>query len=526
MTDGALSDELLQMIFIQCVVDHQTSPHFAIRDVPNWVNVSHVCRRWRSAALDCSALWSYHFVTSLRWSEELLARSTPRPLKICINFGLQKRRSTWLSLTKNLMRHAEHVQEFQLQFPDVFSGHTQICSALSSRAPRLQTLKISAGSSFQLPFVLFDGDTPALRTLELSPCPVPWYSFNLAALTTLSLHGVHDQFQQGMEEFLGTLSQMQDLTHLYLEDALASATGVLSRVHAFQIVYPKRLRRLLIDAPLSTVIVFLSCVDIPVETEVRLGCHAEGNPSPHDYIQLCSVLARRISTTGEHALSSPTVHSLTIESLKWRGGTKMSFSGAEHDFHSFDTISGEAWNLNVPLMIFVDLDLSTSDGDILSNICCSIPFADLQSIHIIRPPSSSFWRRLLGHFEELQYLKLSNGPMPDLVPALSPARADQAPVRVLAPALKKLVLFDILFSATPRESDTLHPRPTVDVDGDVEPLSAALSSREGSRGELTLTKCVVNKHDYDMFGKWEGGDFHVVGRVTRPRAGSRRRTSI
>ncbi|KAF8557608.1 hypothetical protein OG21DRAFT_1505103 [Imleria badia] len=45
---------------------------------------SSVCRYWRGVALDCPTLWAYHFVVSLRWTEELLARSQQTSLKIRI----------------------------------------------------------------------------------------------------------------------------------------------------------------------------------------------------------------------------------------------------------------------------------------------------------------------------------------------------------------------------------------------------------------------------------------------------------
>jgi hypothetical protein len=42
---------------------------------PSWVNVSYVCRHWRDIALNCHTLWTFIPTTSLRWTQELLARS-------------------------------------------------------------------------------------------------------------------------------------------------------------------------------------------------------------------------------------------------------------------------------------------------------------------------------------------------------------------------------------------------------------------------------------------------------------------
>ncbi|KAF8437306.1 hypothetical protein L210DRAFT_2365089 [Boletus edulis BED1] len=79
--------ETLAAIFIYSARDYHHSGH-PTRTAPDWVNVSYVCRHWRNVALNCATLWSYLFVVSPRWTEELLARSKQASLKlhaICIS---------------------------------------------------------------------------------------------------------------------------------------------------------------------------------------------------------------------------------------------------------------------------------------------------------------------------------------------------------------------------------------------------------------------------------------------------------
>ena len=45
--------------------------------VPQWVNVSHICSRWRHVALNYPTLWNYLFVASL-------IRSKGVPLCVCV----------------------------------------------------------------------------------------------------------------------------------------------------------------------------------------------------------------------------------------------------------------------------------------------------------------------------------------------------------------------------------------------------------------------------------------------------------
>ncbi|KAF8550389.1 hypothetical protein OG21DRAFT_419864 [Imleria badia] len=224
-----LPTEILESIFIDCARDHHSKENdFLGQPVPNWVNVSYVCRHWRNVALDCPTLWSYLFAISLRWTEELLARSKQAPLKLYIIQDLTSPFSSELSFVEPVMKHVERIQELHLYIQEERSVAGYF-SRLSSPAPLLETLRITTERrSSEWSSILFNGDTPALRTLELSRCPVPWYSFKLGSLTRLSLHRIPVRFQQNMEAFLATLSCMENLIHLYLDSALGSAVDFLS----------------------------------------------------------------------------------------------------------------------------------------------------------------------------------------------------------------------------------------------------------------------------------------------------------
>ncbi|KAF8437157.1 hypothetical protein L210DRAFT_3547026, partial [Boletus edulis BED1] len=355
------------------------------------------------------------------------------------------------------MNHIERIQELHLNLPQrCLKDHF-----LSSPAPRLQNLKISgSGSSQQFP-ALFDGDTPALRTLELSSCLVPWYSSTLHGLTTLNLRFVPSESQQNMVEFLATLSCLQDLRHLYLVYALASTAGFLSSTefHSFQKIDLPRLSRLLIVAPFSTVIAFLACVNIPSKTELRLNCGFEAGLSLHDYASFFTVLSQRFSTSTSQALSSPTFRSLVIDLTSYRAA--LTFSSLEHDCDSFDSMSQD-WGCNTPLKISVCWFMSDTRNPldcILGDISSIVPLMDVQSLHVICPPvSPATWRTALGHLQGLRYLKLSFGDLPDLAPVLSltdpttsegaegqSGHTNRSPDRMLAPALEELELHRISF---------------------------------------------------------------------------------
>ena len=63
--------------------------------------------------------------------------------------------------------------------------------------------------------------------------------------------------------------------------------------------------------------------------------------------------------------------------------------------------------------------------------------------------------------------------------------ADRGPDGILAPVLKELELFDVQLSSPPES------RPTPQPAADVQSLYDALSTREGSPGKLTISKCPI-----------------------------------
>lgn len=341
-------------------------------DVPLWVNVSYVCRYWRAAALDCPTLWGYHFVVSQRWTEELLARSQQASLKICVPRLWSYDRDPQWSPVEKLMDHSERIQALILHVPE--SRAHRILSRLfeseSSRAPRLQSLEISIepnrgfSSSSMWNSAPFHGDTPALRTLGLSNCPVPWYSMKLSGLTKFSLHDIPPLFQRNMEEFLAMLSCMQDLTYLSLCGVLPGCRTFMSSTvfNTFQKINLPHLSHLSIAAPLSPVIAFLSCVNIPrePETELRLECRSEDDASLDDYALLSSLLAQRLAISEDQTLPSAPIRSLIINFAK--GGATFAFSTSERYQDSCDLYVSfwQYWDCNVPLKVELQLGQSWS----------------------------------------------------------------------------------------------------------------------------------------------------------------------
>lgn len=103
-----------------------------------------------------------------------------------------------------MVDHLERIQEPRLRLG--FSD-SLILSRFSSPALPLPNLQLSTDGYPPAWFLVpFDGDTPALRTLRLIECQVPWHLFELGCLTTLRLHYVPSRLWQSMPEFVAAVS--------------------------------------------------------------------------------------------------------------------------------------------------------------------------------------------------------------------------------------------------------------------------------------------------------------------------------
>ena len=493
-----LPTEILARIFTHGARDYYEGDNYPSFRVPDWVNVSYVCHRWRYVALNCPTLWTYHFTVSLRWTEELLARSKQAPLKIRIQSydDLPRGRSWWLDLLEKVLNHAERIQELRLHIPGTLFS---TMSMLSLYAPHLQILDLCSRSNqvSEWSLAINHAGTPSLHTLRLVDCSLPWHSLDLSRVTTLFLCRVP---AQNIVEFVTTLNRMQAITVLHLERALSTARGFLSS--GTYSVYPRvtlpYLTRLLVLASISTVVALLSCMNIPLKTQVRLEIILEDGSSANDYYQLPPILAQRFSQSEGLPSLGPTIRSLVVRTAMNRSA----FVVATSERNDCDPVLLKQYpprECNAPLTILVRREewMATSDMDrVMGDICCSIPSIYVQTLYAVEPPLSfDFWRKTLGHLCGLRCMKLKGGSIPDLVSLLA-LPADERLVTVkghvtgdhgltgdhtFVPALEELELHSIRFGSGVGFSS--------------KSLLDALSTRKARHPRLTMIRCIGAEGD-------------------------------
>lgn len=465
-----LPPEILASIFIHCARIHQKNR----RGIPDWVNVSYVCRHWRNVALNSSTLWSFLFVSSQHWTDELLARSKTAPLEVRVDSDYPKQ-SRELNLLETVAPQADRIQDLCLRLTR--REAERILSLFSSPAPLLRNLQISVersnylGESGLVSGALFDGHTPALRKLELINYAFPLTFPTLRGVTSLRLRDLGTSFQPTLAELKVALGRMQDLVHLHLENALPSARGNsigLSFEDSEKLSFPQ-LSRLSIVAPFTTVVLLLSCFDIPLKTEVRLRCCFEADAEDHTPIY--PLLAKRFIASKNQAFALvPIIRTAFIEAASATVG--FIFSTAERDSgrraFSASTTSydlgqlREDWDCNIPLMVDVVLrtSLSKDREDLVGSVCRSVPLTNLQSAHFSFDSgttlSSAFWKKTFGYLQELRHIKLTGVHLHGLIRALSVTphhhaknksrNLEPGSAQTFAPTLEELGLYDVAFS--------------------------------------------------------------------------------
>ena len=496
-----LPPETLAIIFTHGARDYYENEDNGCftRYVPTWVNVSYVCSHWRNIALSCPILWTYLFNTSPRWTEELLLRSKEALLKISCFYQCTPYQETCLfqCLVNNLLKRSERIQELLLDIPLSF-----LPAGVSLCLPRIEKLHINLRCSDpDQSIAITNGDKHRLRTLKLVDCSLPWHSLNLSGLKTLCLRRVHSPSPLDTVEFLSVLSNMQNLTHLRLEEALPSArrflsSGALDRSPKISL---PRLALMVVIAPLSTVGALLSYVNIPRRARLTLEPLFEPGSTVGDYAPMSSFLARQFNQRS----SGPIFRSLYLNAC---------FVGSLFLSLAYESPLLEKVGCNIPLRIFLggvqdedteEMELSRSDAQrIMSDICCSLPLTNIQSLHVLHPWElpSNIWKGMLGRMDSLRYMQLSYGLLPDLsLLFLATRESDKNPGgqpipdqdvtsgHKFVPALEELELYRITFvpDHTPLRSGMSQTS-----------FLDALSTRKGLQERVAMTSCRSSDDDF------------------------------
>ncbi|KAG6375623.1 hypothetical protein JVT61DRAFT_3191 [Boletus reticuloceps] len=208
--------------------------------------------------------------------------------------------------------------------------------------------------------------------------------------------------------------------------ALASAASFLSSVafHTFQKFDLPHLSRFEILAQPSTVVALLSCVNVPLNAELRLNSAIKDRSStPDHYDLLCSLLAQTFSMSEDETQYGQTIRT-SLVTFSQRRDTIIGFCTLECDSETGSLpVPGSGWDRQFSLKITHSNRYVTTNHNwerIMSYTCCPIPLSNVRTLCVSRPLySQTSWTHILGNIPSLRYLKLSHGAMPAIAPLLS-----------------------------------------------------------------------------------------------------------
>ncbi|VDB99113.1 unnamed protein product [Peniophora sp. CBMAI 1063] len=203
-----LPTELINRIFLFIAAHYRVTDEYL--HAPPCLFLTHICRRWRTVALDCQELWSTRLPrSSPRWTDLCLSRAPTIPLDAAIEYEFMDtdaayHQNAWTVLSqwsriRSLRVHALYQATFFGVEASAVTMLNSLLEALSGRNTELEQLELSYQTQstppswfgFELPQVCAGEQPPKLRDLQLTNLALPSATPSLlftASLCSLKLY--------------------------------------------------------------------------------------------------------------------------------------------------------------------------------------------------------------------------------------------------------------------------------------------------------------------------------------------------
>ncbi|KAF5314485.1 hypothetical protein D9619_011762 [Psilocybe cf. subviscida] len=275
--------EILLQIFV-AVTENGEWPADSTQCIP----VTHVCRQWRSIALNAPALWSNLLSDNVAWTMAMLDRSKASPLTVSIHS------SDAIPVLKHLSRirslTIEHWSADDLQKLRVFIEEN------ASVAPQLEVLSLSSvsNSPWSLPSTTFQ-QADRLKDLFLDGIQIDWtYSPFFRHLTKLRLQTILYDGQPTWRELITALDQMPALESLFIDNMLPKVTfdAALDAVSAYLPSLKSVGFRFV--PTVHAMLAFLNQVNLPTGLKVFNVVNIDDSSNSQQIYELCHAISRSI----------------------------------------------------------------------------------------------------------------------------------------------------------------------------------------------------------------------------------------
>ena len=386
-----LPPELLAAIFLEYMQRCEELSIYATSWVPPWVNVSYVCRYWRSVALNCANLWRHLFFVSSEWMDELLRRSKTAPLIIRIDFCCPESDPWPIRSLEKALDHMERIQDLWINCCRSKDVLNVIGARLTAAAPLLRSLHLSTYKDRENHFIIRKNTLPGagLRRLHLELCHVDWSFPIFNGLRELTLSSVVNDGMECWDGLLLLLSQLPLLRRLCLNNILLLANidfedSFINAQNRTKVSLCQLEKLTLID-PIPWVTALLARLEFPSSTIVQVKSYCD---NPEDISMFVPFMESRFSRRLPLPQSTPSPQS-TLRSLSFlhsdlREGTWKFMYGTSNPANASGTnkISLEERDLNsqFPLQIILTRMARPVSFGVIIPLLRALPITHLNAI--------------------------------------------------------------------------------------------------------------------------------------------------
>ncbi|KAI0050021.1 hypothetical protein FA95DRAFT_1556145 [Auriscalpium vulgare] len=280
-----------------------------------WLSITHVCRAWRLASLECALLWTDIVFDPPSLASAMLDRAKSAPLTV--NATVRPDRSERLDRITHLtnavcqaLTHIRHIRVLTLQIVSSAQVIDKILATLSmDPAKMLEKLTlymhVQGSSIWLMPDHIFSGSAPHLRALSLSYCQNSWSSVvSYKNLTHLKVTRPRSELRPSLPDFLDILRQLPDLQALTLEDTLPELPPTAKTLPPMQSelipISFLNMTSLFLDGHALDIADIMRYITVPNATRVRLYFRHRGRPIelPYSSTALASTISALYANHG------------------------------------------------------------------------------------------------------------------------------------------------------------------------------------------------------------------------------------
>ncbi|KAL0575241.1 hypothetical protein V5O48_006732 [Marasmius crinis-equi] len=253
--------------------------------VQQWVNFTHVCRRWRTVAVHTPSLWTRPDFAIPDLCREMLARSRSALLDLITEYPLQLGSTDFTELLIDALRDFSRVRSLRMRIHELDPVHhawsEKLMSSLRNAAPSLSFLDIEhvrgvADRGLPLLPQINPESHPRLTDIRITDCGLQWpsgftSSLKRISVTYTSLNAVPSMDSALTTEFLDALTTAPNVEVLEIANYSPShSTPRLLTPIEYTPLYLPNLRHLFILSIAPEVVNLLPLITFPPATTIHL----------------------------------------------------------------------------------------------------------------------------------------------------------------------------------------------------------------------------------------------------------------